>query len=115
MVFLLHGTNKDGIIIKAENLGLSNFDIVGKLKKYFNFQEIYLKNDAKCAALCEKKFGNLKGYEDCIFICLGTGIGAAVFMDGKLLKAKKYDGFELRTYGHKKRWRKVQMWKYWLL
>ena len=30
-----------------------------------------------------------------IFVTLGTGIGGAVFLGGKLLKPKKYEGFEI--------------------
>lgn len=89
------GTHREGKIVKAENLRIIDFDIVGILKKYLNYQNIYLRNDAKCAALCEKEYGRLKEYEDSIFICLGTGIGGAVFMDGKLLSAKRNEGFEL--------------------
>ena len=90
------GTCSNGMIVKAENLGLYDFSIVDKLKKNFNI-EITLNNDGNCAAMCEKIYGNLKSCDDGLFICLGTGVGGAVFLEGKLLKAKKYDGFELRT------------------
>lgn len=93
------GTHKENVIIKAENLGITNFKIVDRIKKYFKEIDITLNNDAKCAAMCEKTYGSLKNYEDSIFICLGTGIGGAVFLGGKLLKAKRYTGFELRTCG----------------
>lgn len=89
------GTHREGVIIKAENLGIINFEIVDILKNHFNYQNIYLRNDAKCAALCEKEYGSLKKYDDAIFVCLGTGIGGAVFMNGKLLRAKRNEGFEL--------------------
>ena len=92
------GTHKNGIIVKAENLGIFDYNILETLRKHFYDVEITLNNDAKCAAMCEKEFGNLKDCDDGIFICLGTGIGGAVFLGGKLLKAKKYVGFELRTY-----------------
>lgn len=92
------GTHKNGIIVKAENLGIFDYNILDTLRKHFYDVEITLNNDAKCAAMCEKEFGNLKDCDDGIFICLGTGIGGAVFLGGKLLKAKKYVGFELRTY-----------------
>ena len=95
-----HGKNKDGVILNASNLKIVNFDICGILKNKFNYKNIYLNNDAKCAALCEKEYGNLKDYDDCIFLCLGTGIGGAVFMNGKLLKPKNSSGFELRTYSN---------------
>lgn len=98
------GTNKDGVIIKAENLGIEDFHLVDILKKCLNYENIILNNDAKCAAICEKEYGSLKEYEDCIFICLGTGIGGAVFLGGKLVRPRKCSGVELRTYNNSKRW-----------
>lgn len=101
------GTNKDGILIKAENLGISNFNIVERLNKYFNFENIFLRNDAKCAALCEKEYGSLYGFDDSIFLCLGTGIGGAVIMNGSLLKGKHYEAFEIRSYDYRKKWKSM--------
>ena len=91
------GKNKDGVMVRAENLGIANFDITGVLKKHFNIENISLNNDAKCAAICEKIYGSLKSYDDAVFMCLGTGIGGAVFLDGNLLMPKRNPGFELRT------------------
>lgn len=88
------GTVSNGTIIRAENLGIKNLNIENELKKVFNIP-IYLQNDAKCAAIAEKEFGSLKNYEDAIFLIIGTGIGGAVFLDGKLLKPKRYSGFEV--------------------
>ncbi len=105
------GTNRDGVIIKAENLGIWDFHLVDILKKRLDYENIILKNDAKCAAICEKEYGSLKKYEDCIFICLGTGIGGAVFIRGKLLKPKKGAGFELRAYNNSKKWGLLYLWK----
>lgn len=88
------GTSKDGIVVKAENLGLYDFNIVEKLQRYFSVP-IKLLNDGKCAGLCEKQYGALKPYKDAIFMCLGTGIGGAVFMNGKMLVPKRYSGMEI--------------------
>ncbi len=66
----------------------------GVLRKNFSNQMI-LRNDAKCAAMAEKVYGAMKDYKDGVFLCLGTGIGGAVFMDGKLLEPKRYSGFEM--------------------
>ena len=57
--------------------------------------KVKVMNDAKCAALAEKKWGSLKDYDDCIFMCLGTGIGGAAFFDGKLIEPKRCAGFEV--------------------
>ena len=88
------GTVSGGIIIKAENLGIKNLDIEKELKKILNVP-IYLQNDAKCAAIAERKFGSLKNYDDAIFLIIGTGVGGAVFLNGQLLKPKRYSGFEV--------------------
>lgn len=88
------GTISNGVIIKSENLGIKNFNIQKELKKEFNIP-IYLQNDAKCAAIAEKKIGSLKDYDDAIFLILGTGVGGAVFLNGELLKPKRYSGFEV--------------------
>lgn len=88
------GTISNGYIVKAGNLNLKNFNIVGILKEQLNVP-IYIRNDGKCAALAEKKYGAMKNYDDCVFINIGTGIGGAVFMGGKLLEPKRFSGFEL--------------------
>lgn len=64
------------------------------LKKEYDC-EILLQNDAKCAAMAEKKFGSLKKYDDALFLIVGTGVGGAAFLHGKLLIPKRYSGFEV--------------------
>jgi len=88
------GTVSNGIIIKAENLGIKNLEIEKELRKEYDIP-IHLQNDAKCAAIAEKEFGSLKEYDDGMFLIIGTGVGGAVFLNGKLLKPKRYSGFEV--------------------
>lgn len=88
------GTVSNGVVVKAENLGIENFRIVEELKKEFN-SPIYLENDAKCAAIAERAHGSLKEYDDSLFLIIGTGVGGAAFLNGKLLKPKRYSAFEV--------------------
>lgn len=88
------GTISNGVIVKAGNLGIYNFDLVSKMKEKYPVP-VHMRNDGKCAALAEKKFGAMKDYDDCVFVNIGTGIGGAVFLEGSLLEPKKYSGFEL--------------------
>lgn len=88
------GTVSETTVIKAENLGIDDFEVVKKIKKHFDVP-IHLENDAKCAAIAEKEFGSLKNYEDAIFLIIGTGVGGAVYLNGKLLRPKRYSGFEV--------------------
>lgn len=90
------GTIADGVMVKAGNLKIRNFNILGELKKIYSVP-LQIRNDGKCAALAEKAYGAMKEYEDCVFVNIGTGIGGAAFMKGKLLEPKRYSGFE---FGH---------------
>ena len=62
------------------------FPIISILKREFPKTEITIKNDAKCAALAEKNYGSMKKYDDCIFLCLGTGIGRSCIYKWKNAK-----------------------------
>ena len=88
------GTVSNGIVVKAENLGIENLKIVEELNKEFDIP-IYLQNDAKCAAIAEKAYGSLNEYDDALFLIIGTGVGGAAFLNGELLKPKRYSGFEV--------------------
>lgn len=88
------GTISNGIVVKAENLGIKNLKIKEKLEEKFN-APVHVQNDAKCAAVAEKELGTLKKYDDALFLVIGTGVGGAGFLEGKLLKPKRYSGFEV--------------------
>ena len=77
------GTVKDRELTRSINLGVKNFKIAEIIENKFNIPVI-ANNDAKCAAMAEKQFGSLKKYEDCIFLCLGTRIGGAAFLNNKI-------------------------------
>ena len=91
------GIVNDDEIKYSVNLTVFNYKLKQNLSKHFPNAIIKIKNDAKCAALAEKNIGALQKYDDCIFLCLGTGIGGACFYDGKLVSPKRSSGFE---YGH---------------
>lgn len=88
------GTPRDGVLTNLINLKIKEFYISSILMEHFDIP-VLLKNDAKCAGLAEKTYGALKEYQDAVFLCLGTGIGASVFMNGKELKPIKNPGMEI--------------------
>lgn len=89
------GTVSDGKIT-SWNLRLKEFDFESKLVEKYGLS-VKIRNDGKCAALAEKYYGAMKEFDDCVFINIGTGIGGAAFIAGKLLEPKRYSGFE---FGH---------------
>lgn len=106
------GMAKDGVIIKSGNLGIKNYPIVEKLQEVE--LPIQITNDAKCAALAENTYGCLKGYNQSIFLTLGTGIGGAAFINNELLMGANNNGGEFRSYGNRKGWYTMLLWKKWM-
>lgn len=91
------GTIQDGKIINAYNLGIKGeYKIVSNLSKKIKLP-IMIRNDAKCAAIAENKYGCLKQYKRSIFLTLGTGIGGAVIINNELLDTGNLPGCE---FGH---------------
>ena len=88
------GNPSENCIRNLVNLHIKEFNIVNELIKIYN-TKVVLHNDGKCAGFAEKKYGALKRYDDCIFLCIGTGVGSAVFIDNELLVPKNAVGFEL--------------------
>lgn len=90
------GKIKNQIAYDIYNLGIKEFDICKILSEHYGV-EVVIRNDAKCAALAESQIGSLKEYKDAVFLCLGTGIGGATFINGRMLEYTKEWGSE---YGH---------------
>lgn len=90
------GTIENNCIYNVVNLGLDKLDIAKSLKKEFDL-EIKIKNDAKCAGIAESMYGSTKSAQDNIYLCLGTGIGGAAFLNNKLVEPKYRSGME---FGH---------------
>lgn len=91
------GNPKDGCIKNVVNLQIKEFNIAERLSNTFENVQIKLENDGKCAAIAEKYNGALKEYKDCVFLCIGTGIGGAAFINDTFLKPIRNSGFE---FGH---------------
>lgn len=89
------GTVNERSIVQAKNLFLNNFSISDIINEHYKNVSIKLINDAKAAANAEKEYGSLKKYSDAVFLTIGTGVGGAVFLDDKLLRPKRFEGFEI--------------------
>ena len=85
-----------GVVLSSGNVGIKNYNLKEKLQEKIDLP-ITIRNDAKCAAIAENTYGVLKGYDRSIFLTLGTGIGGAAFIEGKLLTAGNRPGYE---FGH---------------
>ena len=58
-------------------------------------KEVYIENDAKCAALAEMWCGSLHNIKNGMVLVLGTGIGGGLIIDGKLVKGTNFSAGEI--------------------
>jgi len=73
-----------GVITLSPNLpGWHNIPLKDILQREFDLP-IYLENDATVAALGEHYFGGAVDVANLIYLCVGTGIGGGIMIDGQL-------------------------------
>jgi polyphosphate glucokinase len=115
------GIIKNGISMTAANVDKSwiNYEVSLKYSKALN-AKVFVINDADAAGLAEMKFGKMKKQKGkVLFLTIGTGIGSAPFIDGKLwanteLGHIKYKKTVAEKYaGNGARVAKNQSWKVW--
>jgi len=84
-----------GVVALANNLpGWKNIHLARALEKEFRVP-VSIENDANMAAIGEHWRGVACGVTNFVFIALGTGIGAGVFVDGKLVRGRTGSAGEL--------------------
>lgn len=77
---------KKGIILNSPNLKfLNRARVKEKLKSRFHVP-VRMDNDANCFLLGEATFGQAVGRNNVVGLTLGTGIGGAVLLDGRLVR-----------------------------
>jgi len=73
-----------GLIVSPRNLpSLHGFPIVARLRESLG-KPVVLNNDGNCFGLAEARFGAGKGSRACCGLTLGTGLGCAVVLAGRL-------------------------------
>ena len=86
-------------IVDSKNLKLLSINDKFIDAKTFDFRDwgkrnwnvpISLENDARSTLIGEWQYGKGKGYNNIVMITLGTGIGTAALVDGKVLRGKHF-------------------------
>ena len=73
-----------GSITSTPKLPWRDYPLIPELEKALGVKCV-LDTDVNAAALCEAKMGAAKGLKNCVYITVGTGIGAGVYCEGKLV------------------------------
>ena len=93
------GIVKDNIIGKCEKYGIYNWNLAEELEEHYKLP-VKIQNDALCSAKAEKEYGNLKGVNKAVYMCLGTGIGGTIVLDNNIFHSE-IGHMVIRNYGKK--------------
>jgi glucokinase len=89
----------EGIVIAAPNLaGWTNLPLRAMLQKKLNIP-VVVENDTNLAAVGERWRGAADGADDFVFIALGTGFGAGIFINGQLYYGSRWSSGEVGYLG----------------
>lgn len=76
---------KKGAALFGPNLKTKKIEFKKKLEKALKIP-VKADNDVKCFLLAESAFGAAKGFKNAVGITIGTGVGGAIMIDGKLYR-----------------------------
>ena len=68
-----------------------DIDLAAWAKERFGLR-LVMENDARMALLGERFAGAARGCDDIVMMTLGTGVGAAAMMEGRLIRGKHFQG-----------------------
>jgi len=89
---------KAGKMLTPPNLkGWENTKLASLFQKEFK-KPVFMNNDANAAAIAEYEFGKSKGTPNLIYLTLSTGMGAGIFINGKLLQGASDTAGEVGHY-----------------
>lgn len=86
---------KDGIVFSLSTLkGWSSVPFQSLLRKEFKCQ-VLVENDTNLAALGESSRGAAQGERNFVFITIGEGVGAGIFLDGHIYRGSQWSAGEI--------------------
>ncbi|WP_321385601.1 ROK family protein [uncultured Enterococcus sp.] len=78
-----------GHILATPKEGWANVDFLGNLKQHYSVPFAWT-TDVNAAAYGELKLGAAQGKKSCVYLTVGTGIGAGVVLDGKIFQGNAH-------------------------
>src|SRR4029079_5362066 len=75
--------------------GWHDFPVAEELQRLTGIPVI-VENDATAAAIGERLYGVAKNLDSFVYLFIGTGLGAGLFLDGHLYKGSRHNAGEIR-------------------
>lgn len=76
---------ENGVVIYSNNLEWTDVHLKETIEKALGL-DVFISNDANCAALGEVTAGFKGKYKNAVVITLGTGVGGGIILDGKIFE-----------------------------
>lgn len=86
--------NVNGTIPYSNNLAFKDVPVREYIRAHID-KPVYVANDANAAAYGEYIAGSAKGAKNAVCITLGTGVGAGIIVEGKILEGSNLAGAEI--------------------
>lgn len=86
--------SESGIVLYSNNIQWDHVPLAEEMKRYLPVP-VFVQNDANCATLGEVLKGAGTGYQNAVFLTLGTGVGGGIVLDGKIFEGGHTGGAEL--------------------
>lgn len=89
----------NGVVVSATDIlpGWAGIRIKDAFVGEFSIENVAVDNDVNALASGEFRFGAAAGHDTVVFLALGTGVGGALLIDGKLHRGANWTGGE---FGH---------------
>ena len=85
----------EGHVVRAGNLkGWVDVPLRAQLEERYHVP-VFVERDANCGALGEKWLGAAKELHDFVFLALGTGVGAGLFLNGAIYRGAHFAAGEV--------------------
>jgi len=81
-----------GMVLSSPNLPLWREVPLAKLLRDRTGARVVVDNDANCFALAESRLGAARGLRNALFVTLGTGVGGALLLDGRIYRGEGFAG-----------------------
>lgn len=78
-----------GYITSTPKLAWRNFNFAGAVREALDVP-VAFDTDVNAAALAESQWGAARGLHSFLYITVGTGVGGAAFIDGRLLHGRRH-------------------------
>lgn len=84
----------EGVILSSSNLNFDHVNVRKEIQKYIDV-DVYVENDANCAALGEVLCGAAQGEKNVVVLTIGTGVGGGIIFDGKIYRGHFFGAGEI--------------------